>query len=96
MPGKMARSAPRPSFGLPELLVAISTSRQSCYKAGKAQIFTPVGESSGESRLILSFPKTAPRQKSHTRGYDFREGQVSCEPVRARPFYDRLLMINDT
>ena len=23
MPGKMARSAPRPSFGLPELLVAV-------------------------------------------------------------------------
>jgi hypothetical protein len=29
MPVKIARSAPRPSFGLPELLVAIHTSRQS-------------------------------------------------------------------
>ena len=36
MPVKIARSAPRPSFGLPELLVAIHTSRQSCSKAGKA------------------------------------------------------------
>ena len=36
MPVKIARSAPRPSFGLPELLVAIHTSRQSCYKAGKS------------------------------------------------------------
>jgi len=27
---KIARSAPRPSSGLPELLVAIHTSRQSC------------------------------------------------------------------
>jgi hypothetical protein len=36
MPEKMARSDPRPSFGLPELLVAIHTSRQSCSKAGKA------------------------------------------------------------
>jgi hypothetical protein len=33
MPGKIARSDPRPSFGLPELLVAIHTSRQSCCKA---------------------------------------------------------------
>ena len=50
MPVKIARSAPRPSFGLPELLVAIHTSRQSCCKAGKARIFTPVREASGESR----------------------------------------------
>jgi hypothetical protein len=42
MPGKMARSDPRPSFGLPELLVAIHTSRQSCSKAGKARIFALV------------------------------------------------------
>jgi hypothetical protein len=32
MPVKITRSAPRPSFGLPELLVAIHTSRQSCCK----------------------------------------------------------------
>jgi len=44
----------RPStIGLPELLVAIHTSRQSCCKAGKARIFTPVRESSGESRLMV-------------------------------------------
>jgi len=52
MPVKIARSAPRPAFGLLELLVAIHTSRQSCYEAGKARIFTPVRESSGESRLF--------------------------------------------
>ena len=51
MPGKMARSDPRPSFGLPDLLVAIHTSRQSCSKAGKAQMFALVWESSGESRI---------------------------------------------
>ena len=51
MPGKIARSAPRPSFGLPELLVAIHTSRRLASKAGKSRIFTPVRESSGESRL---------------------------------------------
>ena len=54
MPVKIARSAPRPSFGLPELLVAIHTSGQSCCKAGKARIFTPVRESSGESRFGLA------------------------------------------
>jgi hypothetical protein len=36
MPVKIARSATRPSFGLPELLVAIHTSRQSCSKTGKS------------------------------------------------------------
>jgi hypothetical protein len=45
---------PRPSFGLPEPLVGIHTSRQSCCKAAKARIFTPVRESSGESRLRAS------------------------------------------
>ena len=50
MPVKIARSTPRPSFGLPEPLVGIHTSRQSCCKAAKARIFTPVRESSGESR----------------------------------------------
>ena len=33
---KLGRSAPRPSFGLPELLVAIHTSRQSCSRAEKS------------------------------------------------------------
>ena len=58
MPVKMARSTPRPSFGLPELLVAIHSSRQSCCKAGKARIFTPVRESSEESRANIH-PETA-------------------------------------
>jgi hypothetical protein len=30
MPGKMAKSAPRPAFGLPEGPVAVCTSRRSC------------------------------------------------------------------
>ena len=50
MPAKMARSAPRPPFGLPDAPVAVRTSRLSCGKAGKARIFTPVWDSSGESR----------------------------------------------
>jgi hypothetical protein len=51
MPGKMARSAPRPPFGLPDALVTVLTSRLSCRKAGNRRIFAPDRESSGGSRL---------------------------------------------
>jgi hypothetical protein len=51
MPAKMARSAPRPPFGLPKVTTAVLTSRLSCRKAGKPRIFKPVRESSGESRF---------------------------------------------
>src|SRR5262249_29249887 len=51
MPAKIARSAARPPFGLPEMLVAVHTSRLSCREAEKAPIFTPVQESSGESKM---------------------------------------------
>jgi hypothetical protein len=52
MPVKTARSATRSSFGLPELLMAIHTSRQSCSKAGKSANICVSWESSGESRLM--------------------------------------------
>ena len=61
MPVKIARSTPRPSFGLPEPLVGIHTSRQSCCKAAKARIFTPVRESSGESRIKMTKAKRGAR-----------------------------------
>jgi hypothetical protein len=51
MPGKMARSEPRPSVRLPEVLIAVSTSRLSCKRAGKTRTLMPVWDSSGESRL---------------------------------------------
>ena len=51
MPAKIARSAARPPFGLPEMLVAVHTSRLSCREAEKAPIFMPVQESSGESKI---------------------------------------------
>jgi hypothetical protein len=41
MPGKMARSAPRPPFWLPDALVTVLTSRLSCRKAGNTRISTP-------------------------------------------------------
>jgi hypothetical protein len=53
MPAKMARSAPRPPFGLPERPVSVGTSRRSCGKAVKPRIFTPVQKSPGESRLNM-------------------------------------------
>jgi hypothetical protein len=57
MPVKIARSAARPSFGLPELLVAIHTSRQSCRKAGKAPIFTLVDQDRhGDHAVVLACP----------------------------------------
>jgi hypothetical protein len=37
-----SRSDPRPAFGLPEVLVAVSTSRLSCKRAGKTQTLMPV------------------------------------------------------
>src|SRR5262249_6685027 len=58
------------AFGLPEVLVAVSTSRRSCKSARKTRILLPVWDSSGESRslrhprLFLSF-------------YDF-EGLLWC------------------
>jgi len=53
MPGKMARSDPDQALGLPEVLVAVSTSRLSCKWAGKTRTLMPVWDSSGESRIRL-------------------------------------------
>jgi hypothetical protein len=53
MPRKMARSATRPPFGLPRVPVGIRTSRVSSRETGKALIFTPVRESSGESWITI-------------------------------------------
>src|ERR1700751_1048832 len=40
------------AFGLPEVLVAVSTSRLSCKRPGKTRTLMPVWDSSGESRLM--------------------------------------------
>ena len=53
MPGKMPRSDPDQALGLPEVLVAVSTSRLSCKWAGKTRTLMPVWDSSGESRIRL-------------------------------------------
>ena len=51
MPGKMTKSILRPPFRPPQVPAAVRSSRLSCGKVGKAQIFTSARESSGESRL---------------------------------------------
>jgi hypothetical protein len=40
------------ALGLPEVLVAVSTSRLSCKSAGKTRTLMPVWDSSGEFRFI--------------------------------------------
>jgi len=73
MPGKMARSDPDQAFGLPEVLVAVSTSRLSCKRAGKTRTLMPVWDSSGESRLIPTGERSASRKAEVARGF----GQIS-------------------
>ena len=51
MPGKMARSDPRPSVRVTRGAGSVSTSRLSCKRAGKTRTLMPVWDSSGESRL---------------------------------------------
>jgi hypothetical protein len=51
MPGRMTRSAPQSPFELPEVRAVVRATRPSCQNAGKAQNFTPVRGSSGESRV---------------------------------------------
>jgi hypothetical protein len=51
MPAKMARSAPRPPSGLPEVAVAVRIALLPCREPGKSRISKPVRESSGESRI---------------------------------------------
>jgi len=50
MPVKIARSTPRPSFGLRGLLVASHISRLASRDAAKSLLSTLVSESSGECR----------------------------------------------
>ena len=47
MPVKMARSAPRPPFGLPRMTAVVRAAKRSCQNAAKAQKSTTVRGSSG-------------------------------------------------
>jgi hypothetical protein len=68
MPAKMARSAPRPSSGLPEMTIAVRTSRLPCKRPRKSRISKTVRESSGESRLMCSFTRYFSDLKRRTPG----------------------------
>src|SRR6516225_437412 len=62
MPVNIARSTPRPSFGLRELLVASHISRLASRDAAKSLLSTLVSESSGECRfnIFASFTTIQP------------------------------------
>jgi hypothetical protein len=70
MPAKMARSAPRPPSGLPEVTVAVRIALLPCREPGKPRISKPVPGSSGESRF---------------RGLRARHGTARRLPPPARP-----------
>jgi len=47
------------TFGLPEVLVAVSTSRLSCERAGKTRTLMSVWDSSGEARICSEGRRTS-------------------------------------
>src|SRR5258708_21636646 len=49
--GKWAYQTLYQAFGFPEVVVAVSTARLACKRAGKTRTLMPVWDSSGESRL---------------------------------------------
>ncbi len=61
----------------PEVTVAVRTSRLSCRKAGKTRVFTPVWESSGESRLTISCCKLCPLQDTSQINLTMQGGHAS-------------------
>jgi hypothetical protein len=59
MPGKTAKSAPLPPFGLSGMTALVRAATLSCENAGKSQKCTQDRESSGESRLNPHSPDDA-------------------------------------
>ena len=69
MPAKMARSAPRSPFGLPEATAVVRAASLSCQNEGKAPKFSRNRESSGESRfraLVYAWDGVAPVRQQCT------------------------------
>jgi hypothetical protein len=63
MPGKMARSDPDQALELPEVLVAVGTTRLSCKRAGKTRTLMPVWDPSGESQIRSANPRATGRKR---------------------------------
>src|SRR5215471_19846190 len=61
MPRKIARSSCPTAVRAPGMVTAVGTARRSCGKAGKARIFTPIQDSSGESRFNHGRGRTSAR-----------------------------------
>jgi hypothetical protein len=61
MPGKWPDQTLDQAFGLPEVLVAVSTSRLSCKRTGKTRTLMPVWDSSGESQIKKRRPRSRRR-----------------------------------
>src|SRR6516164_7193515 len=67
------------AFGLPEALVAVSTSRLSCKRAGKTRTLMPVWDSSGESRFMTMLALLSSIEVAFTRrGVRMRRGFAVC------------------
>jgi hypothetical protein len=58
MPRNTARSSCPTAVRTLGMVTPVGTARRSCGKAGKARIFTPIQDSSGESRLRKSHQPT--------------------------------------
>src|SRR6478672_8810401 len=73
------------AFGLPEVLVAVSTSRLSCKRAGRTRTLMPVGDSSGESRsrpVRSSSPNGRYFRSACLRSAATQRGEMDTTPVR--------------
>jgi hypothetical protein len=92
MPGKMTKSILRPPFRLPQVPAAVRSSRLSCGKVGKAQIFTSARESSGESRTKGQYRSSPPAKRpiEVRMGSQYNSGalrylvQIGAAPDRVR------------
>jgi len=85
MPVKIARSTPRPSFGLPELLVASHISRLAFRDAAKSLLSTLVSESSGECRVITPTTTDAIiRVWTHDMAEELEHWQMDASPYRSQ------------
>ena len=81
MPVKIARSTPRPSFGLRELLVASHISRLASRDGAKSLLSTLVSESSGECRH-----NGIPRRSPAGEVFSFIAVKQPVQPPRFQPY----------
>src|SRR5215813_13117697 len=80
--GKWPDQTLEQAFGLPEVLVAVSTSRLSCKRAGKTRTLIPVWDSSGESRFGCTIPTASILRPKEPQNAAVREGWChSCDDL---------------